>query len=67
MSRFSIKLLTRDDPSEAWEDALEQGIAFDFEGSAIRGVERFFRGFGPERRHPTLVRREWEAPFEVPS
>ena len=28
--------------------AQQQGLIFDFEGSAIPGVEEFYRGFGPE-------------------
>ncbi len=37
-----------------WEglcDASRRGLAFDFEGSMIPNVERFFRGFGAEQRN----------------
>ena len=30
------------------EDALEMGLDFDFEGSSLMGVERFYRGWGGE-------------------
>jgi hypothetical protein len=32
------------------EDALGMGLDFDFEGSTLRGVERFYRGWGGEIR-----------------
>ena len=31
-------------------DALNMGLDFDFEGSSLMGVERFYRGFGGEMR-----------------
>ena len=33
---------------EATAVAADRGLAFDFEGSRVRGVEEFFRGFGGE-------------------
>lgn len=35
-------------------DALEMGLDFDFEGSTVPGVERFFRGWGGEL-HPCYM------------
>ena len=32
------------------KDALAMGLDFDFEGSSLMGVERFYRGFGGEMR-----------------
>jgi hypothetical protein len=32
------------------DDALSMGLDFDFEGSSLMGVERFYRGFGGEMR-----------------
>ncbi len=32
------------------KDALEMGLDFDFEGSSLMGVERFYRGWGGEMR-----------------
>jgi hypothetical protein len=50
-------------PLVAWSavrDALDRGLAFDFEGSMLRGVERFNRAFGGHQvLEPMLVR----APF----
>ncbi len=31
------------------EEAMDQGLSFDFEGSMIEPIERFFRGFGAEQ------------------
>jgi hypothetical protein len=50
-------------PLVAWSavrDALDRGLSFDFEGSMLRGVERFNRAFGGRQvLDPMLVR----APF----
>ena len=32
------------------DDAHDMGLDFDFEGSLLQGVERFFRGWGGELR-----------------
>lgn len=38
------------------EHAAEHGLGFDFEGSMVRGVERFFRAFGGEPTPYSIVR-----------
>ncbi len=38
--------------------------AFDFEGSSIPAIERFFRGFGGELAHYLTVNRAW-LPYEI--
>jgi hypothetical protein len=40
----------------AIEQAGERGLGFDFEGSMVRGVERFFRGFGGVPTPYSIVR-----------
>lgn len=39
------------------EHAAERGLGFDFEGSMIRGVERFFRAFGGAPMPYSVVRK----------
>ena len=39
------------------EYAAEHGLGFDFEGSMLRGVERFFRAFGGEPTPYSIVRK----------
>lgn len=47
------------------EEAQRRGLAvFDFEGSMIPAIERFFRGFGGELVHYFTVNRAW-LPFEL--
>lgn len=47
------------------EEAQRRGLAvFDFEGSMIPAIERFFRGFGGELVHYFTVNRAW-LPFEI--
>jgi hypothetical protein len=45
------------------DDTARRGLAFDFEGSSLPGVERFFRGFGGELR--TVVRQVLLQPFAL--
>jgi Acetyltransferase (GNAT) domain len=39
------------------EHAAEQGLGFDFEGSMLKSVERFFRAFGGEPAPYSIVRK----------
>ena len=39
------------------EHAAEEGLGFDFEGSMLRSVERFFRAFGGEPAPYSIVRK----------
>ncbi len=47
------------------EKAKELGCeVFDFEGSMLKGVERFFRSFGPELKPFYTINKAWK-PIEV--
>ncbi|MFQ5426471.1 MAG: GNAT family N-acetyltransferase, partial [Gaiellales bacterium] len=43
--------------STAIEQAMDSGLAFDFEGSMLRPIERFFRAFGGTPTPYSIVRR----------
>lgn len=50
---------------KAIEKAKELGCeVFDFEGSMLKGVERFFRSFGPELKPFYTINKAWK-PIEV--
>jgi hypothetical protein len=67
--RFAYYLLGASDPElrtsgapslllwTAIEQAAERELGFDFEGSMVRGVERFFRAFGGEPAPYSIVRK----------
>jgi len=47
------------------EEAAERGLSFDFEGSMVKGVERFFRAFAGTPTPYSVVRKTPSAGFRV--